>query len=190
MGLLAYPRVVGLIDVAADLKTLAAAPSRRLSGRFVMLQRRQGLARRFGAYLCCRKLDRVRPWLPAGGRWIRTSGSWSRDRQTVMGEVTAFSKPGADLLGNRRFESISLQRGVKRTPESRLATSEYDTGVDQGSRGWLSAVGSGAPSSARGPLSCCRCQMSRQPCRSRSTLMVTRVRCARRSTAWRLAASC
>src|ERR1700731_5350943 len=29
-----------------------------------------------------------------------------------MGEVTAFSKPGADLLGNRRFESISLQRGV------------------------------------------------------------------------------
>jgi hypothetical protein len=107
-----------------------------------------------------------------------------------MGEVTAFSKPGADLLGNRRFESISLQRGVKRTPESRLATSEYDTGVDQGSRGWLSAVGSGAPSSARGPLSCCRCQMSRQPCRSRSTLMVTRVRCARRSTAWRLAASC
>ena len=48
----------------------------------------------------------------AGGRWIRTSGSWSRGRQTVMGEVTAFSKPGADLLGNRRFESISLQQGV------------------------------------------------------------------------------
>jgi len=30
-----------------------------------------------------------------------------------------------------------------RTPESRLATSEYDTGVDQGSGGWFSAVGSG-----------------------------------------------
>ena len=36
----------------------------------------------------------VRIGLTAGGRWIRTSGSWSRDRQTVMGEVTAFSKPG------------------------------------------------------------------------------------------------
>ena len=46
-------------------------------------------------------------------RWIRTSGSWSRDRQTVIGEVTAFSKPGADLLGNGRFESISLQRRVR-----------------------------------------------------------------------------
>jgi|HubBroStandDraft_6_1064221.scaffolds.fasta_scaffold763696_2 hypothetical protein len=46
-------------------------------------------------------------------RWIRTSGSWSRDRQTVIGEVTAFSKPGADLLGNGRFESISLQRLVR-----------------------------------------------------------------------------
>src|ERR1700724_2328746 len=58
----------------------------------------------------------VRTRLSAGGRWIRTSGSWSRDRQTVMGEVTAFSKPGADLLGNRRFESISLQRGVSCEP--------------------------------------------------------------------------
>ena len=56
--------------------------------------------------------SQVRNGLSAGGRWIRTSGSWSRDRQTVMGEVTAFSKPGADLLGNRRFESISLQQRV------------------------------------------------------------------------------
>jgi hypothetical protein len=54
----------------------------------------------------------VRSGLSPGGRWIRTSGSWSRDRQTVMGEVTAFSKPGADLLGNRRFESSSLQQRV------------------------------------------------------------------------------
>jgi hypothetical protein len=59
-----------------------------------------------------RKRLRKRDRLSAGGRWIRTSGSWSRDRQTVMGEVTAFSKPGADLLGNRRFESISLQQRV------------------------------------------------------------------------------
>jgi hypothetical protein len=29
-----------------------------------------------------------------------------------MGDGTAVSKTGADLLGNRRFESISLQRGV------------------------------------------------------------------------------
>src|ERR1700731_5014482 len=62
--------------------------------------------------LDARKWLRERDGLSAGGRWIRTSGSWSRDRQTVMGEVTAFSKPGADLLGNRRFESISLQQGV------------------------------------------------------------------------------
>jgi hypothetical protein len=37
-----------------------------------------------------------------------------------MGEVTAFSKPGADLLGNRRFESISLQRRVACEPDSSL----------------------------------------------------------------------
>jgi hypothetical protein len=53
--------------------------------------------------------NQVRRGLYAGGRWIRTSGSWSRDRQTVMGEVTAFSKPGADLLGNRRSDD----RGVR-----------------------------------------------------------------------------
>ena len=29
---------------------------------------------------------------------------------------TVSSKPGADLLGNRRFESISLQRGVSNEP--------------------------------------------------------------------------
>jgi hypothetical protein len=29
--------------------------------------------------------SQVRTRLPAGGRWIRTFGSWSRDRQTVMG---------------------------------------------------------------------------------------------------------
>jgi hypothetical protein len=40
----ASPRVVGLIDVAADVKTLAASPSRRRSRRLVMLERGQGLA--------------------------------------------------------------------------------------------------------------------------------------------------
>ena len=43
--------------------------------------------------------SQVRRGLFAGGRWIRTSGSWSRDRQTVMGEVTAFSKPGRICWG-------------------------------------------------------------------------------------------
>jgi len=55
----------------------------------------------------------------AGGRWIRTFGSWSRDRQTVMGDGTAFSKTEADLFGNRKFESISLQRGVDCEPDFR-----------------------------------------------------------------------
>ncbi len=32
-------------------------------------------------------------------------------RFLIMGDETAVSKTGADLLGNRRFESISLQRG-------------------------------------------------------------------------------
>jgi hypothetical protein len=51
MGLLAYPRIVGLIDVAADVKTLAASPTRRRSRRFVMLRRRQGLANRLRSEL-------------------------------------------------------------------------------------------------------------------------------------------
>src|SRR4029077_13479856 len=69
--------------------------------------------------------------LSAGGRWIRTSGSWSRDRQTVMGEVTAFSKPGADLLGIRRFESISLQRRVLCEPTSRAKKGGLETMASQ-----------------------------------------------------------
>jgi hypothetical protein len=35
-----------------------------------------------------------------------------RDRQTLMGDGTAVVKTEADLSGNRRFESVSLQRGV------------------------------------------------------------------------------
>src|SRR6266481_1221157 len=35
-----------------------------------------------------------------------------------MGDGTAVSKTGADLLGNRRFESISLQRRVRLSPAS------------------------------------------------------------------------
>src|SRR5947207_14448997 len=45
-------------------------------------------------------------------RPIESFGSRSRDVQTVMGDGTAVSKAGADLLGNRRFESISLRRPV------------------------------------------------------------------------------
>src|SRR5580693_1800106 len=41
-----------------------------------------------------------------------TMALWSRDRQTIMGDSTAFSKTEADLLGNRKFESTSLQRRV------------------------------------------------------------------------------
>src|SRR6516165_8741941 len=63
--------------------------------------------------------SQVRNRLFAGGRWIRTFGSWSRDRQTVMGDGTAFSKTEADLFGNRKFESISLQRGVDCEPDFR-----------------------------------------------------------------------
>jgi hypothetical protein len=55
---------------------------------------------------------RVRTRLATGRRWIRTFGSWSRDRQTIMGDGTAFWKTEADLLGNRKFESTSLQRRV------------------------------------------------------------------------------
>jgi hypothetical protein len=47
-----------------------------------------------------------------GGRWIRTFDSWSRDRQTVMGGGPAF-ETGADLSGNRRFESITLHQRVR-----------------------------------------------------------------------------
>ena len=38
-----------------------------------------------------------------------------------MGDRTAVSKTGADLLGNRRFESISLQRGVRNELERDIA---------------------------------------------------------------------
>src|SRR5580700_108868 len=51
-------------------------------------------------------------------RWIRTFDSWSRDRQTVMGGGPAL-ETGEDLSGNRKFESISLQRRVCCEPERR-----------------------------------------------------------------------
>ena len=40
-----------------------------------------------------------------------------REGQTVIRDGTAVSKTGADLLGNRRFESICLRRRVRREPE-------------------------------------------------------------------------
>jgi hypothetical protein len=42
---------------------------------------------------------------------------WSRDRQTITGDSTAFSKTEADLLGNRKFEPTSLQRRVSPAPQ-------------------------------------------------------------------------
>jgi hypothetical protein len=52
--------------------------------------------------------------LSAGERWIRTSGSkcQSRDRQPSREAGLLSRKRGADLVRNRRFESISLQRRV------------------------------------------------------------------------------
>jgi hypothetical protein len=50
-------------------------------------------------------------------RWIRAFDSWSRDRQTVMGGGPAL-ETGADLSGNRKFESISLQQTVCLSPAS------------------------------------------------------------------------
>ena len=51
MGLLGDGRVARVRDVAADVKTLAALPSRLRSWRLVMPQRRQGLANRLGPQL-------------------------------------------------------------------------------------------------------------------------------------------
>src|ERR1700731_341821 len=45
--------------------------------------------------LDARKWLRERDGLSAGGRWIRTSGSWSRDRQTAMGDGTTVWKNGS-----------------------------------------------------------------------------------------------
>jgi hypothetical protein len=42
--------------------------------------------------------NEVRSGLSAGGKWIRTIGSWSRD-QTVMGGGPGCLEKGADLLG-------------------------------------------------------------------------------------------
>jgi hypothetical protein len=51
--------------------------------------------------------------LRAGGRWIRTS---IPGREAVKPSCETVSKTGADLLGNRRFESISLQQRVCKPP--------------------------------------------------------------------------
>jgi hypothetical protein len=53
--------------------------------------------------------------------WCREQDSKFRflvaRRQTVMGDGTAVSKTGADLLGNRRFESISSSRQSVSLPQ-------------------------------------------------------------------------
>jgi hypothetical protein len=58
------------------------------------------------------KKSQVRTGLAAGGRWIRTSGFWSRDRQTCHGRRGCCLETGPDLLRNLKFESISLQERV------------------------------------------------------------------------------
>jgi hypothetical protein len=50
----------------------------------------------------------VRSGLFAGGRWIRTRFLVA----SVKGDRTAVSKTGVDLMGDRKFESISLHRRV------------------------------------------------------------------------------
>jgi hypothetical protein len=49
------------------------------------------------------------------------------ERQTVMGDGTAVSKTGTDLLGNRRFESTSLHQRVMCEPDF------FDQGAARGS---------------------------------------------------------
>src|ERR1700686_1703065 len=39
--------------------------------------------------------------LSAGGRWIRTFGSWSRERQTVIRDGTIVSKNESGSVGDR-----------------------------------------------------------------------------------------
>src|ERR1700730_17144380 len=46
-----------------------------------------------------------------------------------MGDGTAVSKTGADLLGNRRFESISLQRRVRCEPDFRRLRGRLALGI-------------------------------------------------------------
>src|SRR6266446_6597276 len=60
--------------------------------------------------------------------------------QTVIRDGTAVSKTGADLLGNRRFESISLQQRVCLSaastfegPEPRLSARVCAAGLATGS---------------------------------------------------------
>jgi hypothetical protein len=58
--------------------------------------------------------------------------------QTVIGDGTAVSKTGADLLGNRRFESISLQRRV-RTKRTHRRTISAGNAVPTGDR-WFESI--------------------------------------------------
>src|ERR1700738_2949875 len=55
---------------------------------------------------------------PVEGDGFERSVPGLRDPQTVTGDGTALEK-GADLSGNGRFESISLQQGVRCEPDFR-----------------------------------------------------------------------
>src|SRR5712672_2674950 len=59
-----------------------------LTLRGIKMDRAVGPGRKVKMLLSSSGLHETRRWR-AGGRWIRTSGSWSRDRQTVMGDGTA-----------------------------------------------------------------------------------------------------
>ena len=60
-----------------------------------------------------------------------------------MGDGTAVSKTGADLLGNRRFESMSLQRGVSCEPDFLKCVHPHVFVV--GDRGFESSIALGGP---------------------------------------------
>jgi hypothetical protein len=77
-------------------------------------RRRVTVCRRYGSKRVPRQ-NQVRTRLTAGGRWVRTSGCWSRERQTVVEDGTAVSKTGTDLLGNRRSIHLPPAANHERT---------------------------------------------------------------------------
>jgi hypothetical protein len=78
MGLLAYPRVIGALDVSAAVKTLAASLSRTRARRLVMPNRRQWLSRRLGSDFRENAFQRLNTWR----KRIRVSVDCVRDKSS------------------------------------------------------------------------------------------------------------